>query len=64
MIEQNGVGEDFEMLVPVVATLARERKVRLGLVHVTRSGGPFRFVTTSRPSRIAIDDDSILAVVQ
>jgi hypothetical protein len=63
-IEQSGVGEAFEMLVPVVATFARNRKVRLGLVHVTSSGGPFRFVTTSRPIRIAIDDDSILAVVK
>ena len=63
-IEQSGVDEDFEMLVPVVATFARNRKVRMGLVHVTSSGGPFRFATTSRPIRVAIDDDSILAVAR
>jgi hypothetical protein len=48
----------------VMATLAHDRKVRLGLVHVTSSGGAFRFTTTSKPTRIAIDDDSILAVVR
>ena len=63
-IKQSGVGEDFEMLVPVVATFARERKVRLGLVRVSASGGAFRFVAASRPTRVAIDEDSILAVVQ
>jgi hypothetical protein len=63
-IEQSGVGADFEMLVPVMATFARDRKVRLGLVHVTRTGGSFRFTTTRRPARVAIDEDSILAVVQ
>ena len=63
-IEQSEVGEAFEMLVPVLATFARNRKVRLGLVHVTSSGGTFRFATTTKPIRIAIDEDSILAVVR
>ena len=63
-IEQSGVSEDFEMLVPVVATFARGRKVRLGLVYVTSAGSSFRFTTPSRPTRVAIDADSILAVVQ
>ncbi|HEV3279565.1 MAG TPA: M1 family aminopeptidase [Terriglobia bacterium] len=58
---------DFEMLVPVsvsyrsaAAQAARPRRV---LVAVTGAGGHFRFTSSIRPDRIAIDEDAILAVV-
>jgi hypothetical protein len=63
-IHQSGVSEDFEMPVPVVATYAKDRKARLGQVVVTDTGGKFRFTTSSKPSRVAIDEDQILAVVR
>jgi len=51
------------MLVPVVANYGREKKVTLGLVAVRDSGGHFKFTTSSKPSRVAIDEDNLLAVV-
>lgn len=63
-IEQSGVPEEFEMLVPVVAIVGREKKTRLGLVPVGETGGRFRFTSTARPARVSIDEDSILAVVR
>lgn len=63
-IEQSGVQPDFEVLVPVIATYEKERKATLGRVAVSESGGHFRFTTTRKPVRVAIDEDSILAVVR
>jgi len=62
-IEQSDVPSDFEMLVPVVALTARNKKVRLGQVAVGDSGGHFRFTTTSKPEHVMIDEDNLLAVV-
>jgi hypothetical protein len=62
-IEQSGVLADFEMPVPVVATLGRDRNVTLGHVAVGESGGKFRFTTRTKPTRVAIDEDNLLAVV-
>lgn len=62
-IEQSEVPSDFEMLVPVVAFYGN-RKVTLGRVAVTESGGKFRFTTSSRPTRVTVDEDSVLAVAQ
>jgi hypothetical protein len=61
-IEQSGVGSDFEMLVPVVA-VSGNKKVTLGRVAVGDTGGRFRFTTTAKPARVAIDEDNLLAVV-
>ncbi len=63
-IEQSDVGEDFEMLVPVVATFAGNKKLALGRVAVGSAGGRFRFTTSSKPARVTIDEDSLLAVVR
>jgi hypothetical protein len=63
-IEQNDVPADYEMLVPVMATSGSGEKVTLGRVAVSESGGPFRFTTTTNPSRVEIDDDEILALVR
>ena len=63
-IEQSGVSADFEMLVPVVAIFEKDRKVLLGRVVVGDTGGRFRFTATSKPARVAIDEDTILAVVR
>jgi aminopeptidase N len=63
-IEQSGVPPDFEMLVPVTATYAKDRKVPLGRVVVTANGGRFRFTTSRKPVRVGIDGDAILAVVR
>ena len=63
-IEQSGVLPEFEMLVPVIATYEKDRKATLGRVVVTANGGRFRFTTTRKPARVAIDEDSILAVVR
>jgi len=63
-IEQVEAPADFEMLVPVVAVSGKDGKATLGRVAVSGSGGPFRFTTTTRPSRIEIDEDEILAVVR
>jgi hypothetical protein len=63
-IEQTGVPSDFEMLIPVVALTARNKRVRLGRILVGDSGGHFRFTTTSKPARVMIDEDNLLAVVR
>lgn len=63
-IEQSGVPEGFEMLVPMVAVYEKDRKVRLGLVPVGDAGGKFHFVLTSRPRRVTIDGDNLLAVIE
>jgi hypothetical protein len=62
-IEQSDVPPGFEMLVPVVVSSGKS-KTLLGEVHVTDSGGHFRFTTPSKPGRVAIDDEQILAVVK
>jgi hypothetical protein len=61
-ITQSGVSSDFEMLVPVVAEVGKEKKSGLGRVAVTDEGGRFRFTTVARPKRIAVDTDNLLAV--
>ncbi|PYV16836.1 MAG: hypothetical protein DMG21_10405 [Acidobacteria bacterium] len=63
-IEQNGVPEGFEMLVPVVAVYEKDRKRTLGLVQVGDAGGRFHFVVPARPRRVTIDSDNLLAVVE
>ncbi len=63
-IQQNGVPENFEMLVPLTATYGKDHKVELGRVVVTGAGGKFRFTATTKPSRVALDDESVLAVVK
>jgi hypothetical protein len=61
-ITQSGVSSDFEMLVPVIAEVGKEKKTSLGRVAVTDEGGRFRFTTAARPKRIAIDTDNLLAI--
>ena len=63
-ISQRGVASDFEMLVPVVAEVGREKKASLGRVVVTEDGGRFKFTTTARPRRVAIDEDNLLAITE
>jgi hypothetical protein len=63
-IDQDEAPADFEMLVPLVALYDKGRKVPLGHVAVTDSSGRFRFTTATKPSKVAIDDDEILAVVR
>lgn len=63
-IEQEGVTSNFQMLVPIVAIFGRDRKVILGRVGVTDAGGRFRFTTGARPTRVAVDEDNLLAVVR
>ncbi len=63
IIEQGGVPPDFEMLVPVVTTGSKDRKILLGKVAVSEAGGRFRF-TTRQPLRVAIDEENLLAVVR
>ena len=62
-IEQSGVSSDFEMLVPVVAVYGRDKKVALGSVAVGEAGGRFKFVTSTMPARVTVDDENLLAVV-
>ena len=62
-IAQNDVPRDFEMLVPVVAIYAKDRRVTLGRVAVSENGARFKFTTTRKPSRVVIDDENLLAVV-
>jgi Peptidase family M1 domain len=63
-IEQTGVPDEFEMLVPVIAVGGRERRAQLGLVAVSSAGGRFRFITRFKPSRVEIDDADLLAIVK
>jgi hypothetical protein len=63
-IKQSNVPRDFEMLVPVVAIYAKDKRVTLGRVAVNEDGGHFKFITPRRPSRVAIDEENLLAVVQ
>jgi hypothetical protein len=63
-IEQSGVESTFEMLVPVVATMGRGKKVRLGRIAVGEGGGKFRFTTYEKPAHVTIDADNLLAVVR
>lgn len=62
-IEQSGVPSEFEMLVPVVALNARNKRITLERVAVGDSGGHFRFTTTTKPARVCIDEQNLLAVV-
>jgi len=64
VIEQSGVGQDFEMPVPILLTYVSGRKAELNWVTVGGSGGKFKFITTAKPARISIDEDRILAVVR
>lgn len=64
-IEQSGVSEDFEMLVPVIAVYGRDKKVVLGRVAVAGEiKSRFRFSTRAKPARVAIDEENLLAIVQ
>jgi hypothetical protein len=56
------VPSEFEMLVPVVADVGREKKLLLGSVSVSAEGGQFRFTTALRPKKVSIDEDNLLAV--
>jgi aminopeptidase N len=62
-IAQNDVPRDFEMLVPVVAIYAKGQRITLGRVAVSENGARFKFTTTRKPSRVAIDDENLLSVV-
>jgi len=62
-IQPSNVRPEFEMLVPVVAHSGKV-KTLLGEVPVTDAGGHFKFVTSSKPSRVTIDDEQVLAVVK
>ena len=61
-ITQSGVPSEFEMLVPVVADVGREKKLLLGSVPVSAEGGRFKFTTALRPKKVSIDEDNLLAV--
>jgi hypothetical protein len=61
-ITQSGVPSDFEMLVPVVADVGKDKKATLGSVPVSEDGGRFKFTTTEKPKRLAIDEDNLLAI--
>jgi hypothetical protein len=61
-ITQSGVSSDFEMLVPVVAEVGKDKKASLGRVAVSEDGGRFKFTTTARPKRLGIDTDNLLAI--
>jgi len=50
------------MLVPVVAEVGKDKKANLGRVPVSEDGGRFKFTTTERPKRLAIDEDNLLAI--
>ncbi|MBI4167106.1 MAG: hypothetical protein HY508_15380 [Acidobacteria bacterium] len=63
-IQQTGVPTEFEMPVPLIARYGRGRSERLGWVVVDERGGEFRFTSAEKPERVAIDEDSILAVVK
>ena len=63
-IQQSGVPEDFEMPVPIIARYRRDRVERLGWVAVDERGGRFRFTVSEKPERVAIDEESILAIVE
>jgi hypothetical protein len=62
-ITQSDVPGGFEMLVPLVAIYGKDKRVTLGRVAVSEDGGRFRFTTTRKPSRVAIDEENLLAVV-
>jgi aminopeptidase N len=61
-ITQSGVPSDFEMLVPVIAEIGKDKKASLGRVVVSEDGGRFKFTTALRPKRVAIDEDNLLAI--
>src|SRR5208337_1629956 len=61
-ITQSGVSSDFEMLVPIVAVVGNDKKAALGRVPVSEDGGRFKFTTTERPKRLAIDEENLLAI--
>ncbi len=63
MIGQSGVGQDFEMPVPILLMYDAGRKVEVDWIPVSENGGKFKFTTNAKPSRITIDEDRILAVV-
>jgi len=62
-IKQSGVPVSFEMPVPLQAVYGKKMTQKLGRVVVTSDSGKIRFITSSRPSRVQIDDSTILAVI-
>ncbi|MGH9455148.1 MAG: M1 family aminopeptidase, partial [Terriglobia bacterium] len=62
-ITQSGVDPSFEMPVPLLAVYGKNKTAPLGRVVVTNDSGKFRFITSSRPTRVQIDDSTILAVM-
>lgn len=63
-ISQDGVPDEFEMLVPVIAEGGGAKNAMLGWVPVSNSGGKFRFTTRFKPSRVTINDEDLLAIVK
>jgi Peptidase family M1 domain len=63
-ISQQGVPDEFEMLVPVIADAGHGNAVALGRVAVSNTGGKFRFTTRFKPSRVTINDEDLLAIVK
>jgi Peptidase family M1 domain len=62
-IEQSEVPDGFEMLVPLVATSGKDKKITLGRVAVGPRGH-FSFTTSFKPARISVDEDELLARVE
>ncbi len=62
-VTQSGVAEDFEMPVRLVAQYAGNKRALLGQVVVGANGGQFRFAVSTKPQRVVIDEDTVLAVV-
>ena len=62
-IKQSGIPVSFEMPVPLRAVYGKNMTQKLGRVVVTSDSGKFRFIASSRPSRVQIDDSTILAVI-
>ena len=63
-ITQSGVPEDFEMPVRVIAVYGRDRRATLGQVVVGSGGAHFKFTAPTKPQRVMIDEDNLLAVVR
>ncbi|HEV2492632.1 MAG TPA: M1 family aminopeptidase [Terriglobia bacterium] len=63
-VEQSDVPGDFEMPVPLIANYGKDKVVPLGRVVVSDSGGRFKFTVSSKPTRVQIDEDQILAVAR
>ncbi len=62
-ITQSDVPDSFEMPLRVIAVYPHDKRITLGQVVVGADGAHFKFTVPTKPARVMLDEDNVLAVV-